>query len=219
MNTLAITATGTDVGKTFVACALIRAIRAKDRAVSAFKPALSGFAEDALAGSDAGLLLAALGEPMSGLDRMSPLRFAAPLAPPSAARAEGVQLTLESLRRLCRARMEETGESLLLIEGAGGLMSPLAEDGTNLDLFADLDLPLLLVTGSYLGAISHTLTALEAIKARGLTLAAIVISESDGEHPPPAEIIGALATFAPEARVFVAPRGGEWDAADLADAL
>ena len=87
MTAIAITATGTDVGKTFVACGLITALRAQGRAVDAFKPVLSGFS--VAEGSDAGLLLAALGRPLSEIERMSPLRFAAPLAPPSAARAEG----------------------------------------------------------------------------------------------------------------------------------
>jgi dethiobiotin synthetase len=212
MPALFVSAVGTDIGKTFVACALIRALRAQDRGVDAFKPVLSGF--DGPHGSDAARLLDALGRPLSDLDRMSPLRFAAPLAPPSAARAEGHALTLNDLTDRCRERMAET-DGLLLIEGAGGIMSPLAEGATNLDLAAELVLPILLVTGSYLGAVSHTLTALEAIRTRKLTVAAIVISESEGDQPALSEITDALETFAAGVPAVVAPRGETWDASNL----
>jgi dethiobiotin synthetase len=212
MPGLFISATGTDVGKTFVACALIRALRQQKRAVDAFKPVLSGF--DGPDGSDAARLLEALGRTLSDLDRMSPLRFIAPLAPPSAARAEGYALMLDDLADRCHKRIAET-DGLLLVEGAGGIMSPLAEGATNLDLAAALNLPILLVTGSYLGAVSHTLTALETIKARKLAVAAIVISESESEQPALSEITEALQTFAPAIPVVVAPRGATWDASNL----
>jgi dethiobiotin synthetase len=212
MPALFVSAVGTDVGKTFVACALITALRATGRPVDAFKPVLSGF--DGPDGSDAARLLDALGRPLSDLDRMSPLRFKAPLAPPSAARAEGYALPLSDLAARCHERMEES-DGILLIEGAGGIMSPLAEGATNLDLAVELGAPILLVTGSYLGAVSHTLTALEAIKARHLTVSAIVISESDGDPPPLDEITGALQTFCPAIPAVVAPRAAHWDASNL----
>ncbi len=212
MPALFVSAVGTDVGKTYVACALISALRKQKRPVDAFKPVLSGF--DGPDGSDAARLLQALGRPLSDLDRMSPLRFKAPLAPPSAARAEGHALTLSDLAARCRERMAET-DGLLLIEGAGGIMSPLAEGATNLDLAAELNLPILLVTGSYLGAVSHTLTALEAIKARKLAVAAIVVSESEGDPPPLSEITDALQTFAAAIPAVVATRGKTWDASNL----
>lgn len=212
MTALFVSAVGTDIGKTHVACALIGALRRANRPVDAFKPVLSGF--DQVEGSDAGRLLAALGRPMADLDRMSPLRFAAPLAPPSAARLEGHALTLNDLADRCAERIEQA-DGLLLIEGAGGVMSPLAEGATNLDLAAALALPILLVTGSYLGAVSHTLTSLEAIKVRKLTVRAVIVSESGGDAPPLDEITGALQTFAPAFPVIVAPREEGWDASQL----
>jgi dethiobiotin synthetase len=217
MRALAIAGTGTDVGKTFVACALITALRAKNRAVDASKPVLSDFSVDTAEDSDAARLLAALGRPLTDIDAMSPLRFAAPLAPPSAARLEGRSLHREQLLDLCRARL--SGDGLLLIEGAGGIASPIAEDATNLDLFADLQLPIVLVGGSYLGAISHALTAIEVVRSRGLAVPAFIVSESAGEAPPLAEITQALAAFAPDVPVFVARRHESFDAAALADAL
>lgn len=212
-QTLFVTATGTDLGKTHVACALIKALIRRRVPIEVFKPVLSGF--DKAEGSDAGRLLRAMGRSLIDLDRVSPLRFHAPLAPPSAARAEGKRLTLDLLTGLCRARM--TGP--LLIEGAGGVMSPIAEDGTNLDLMESLGAPALLVCGSYLGAVSHTLTAIEVLKVRAVPLAAIVISESAGEAPPLAEIEQGLAQYAAGIPRFVAPRRQEFGAGPLATAL
>lgn len=217
MPTLFITATGTDVGKTFVACALIHALKAQGRAVDAFKPILSGF--NGLEGSDAHRLLEALDAPPGDLDRMSPLRFAAPLAPPSAARAEGRAIDPASLTALCRDRIAQAGDTLLLIEGAGGVMSPLADGTTNLDLIADLGIPALLVTGSYLGAVSHTLTALSVLESRGLPVAALVVSESGDGAPPTSEITQALRLFAPSLPVIVAHRDPRWSADALAALL
>lgn len=212
-RTIFVTAAGTELGKTFVACAVLKAMRAAGRPIDAFKPVLSGF--DDAATSDAGRLLEALGRRLSDLDAIAPLRFSAPLAPPSAARAEGHRITLDQLTGLCRARMNRD----LLIEGAGGVMSPIAEDATNLDLIAHLGAPALMVTGSYLGAISHTLTALEALKARAVNVAAIVVSQSEGEAPSLAEIEDGLSRFAPTVPRFVALRSQEFDAAPLAVAL
>jgi dethiobiotin synthetase len=216
MSAVFVTATGTDVGKTFVACALIRSLIARGVGVDAFKPVLSGY--DGPGGSDAALLLEALGRPLSDIDAMSPLRFAAPLAPPSAALAEGRRLDLADLERRCREKVAET-PGLLLIEGAGGLMSPLADGATNLDLITALDAPVILVAGSYLGSVSHTLTALEAARARGVKVLAVVVSESPGAAPDISEMTFALAHFARGLPVLTAPRGRPWNAAELADIL
>ena len=217
MPSLFVTATSTDVGKTYVACALIRALRARGHAVDAFKPALSGYQH--YEGSDAALLLDALSQPDSNLDRMSPLRYAAALAPPSAAKLEGRTVDQGVLNRLCRTRMAEIGDGLLLIEGIGGVMSPIADGATSIDLICDLEIPALLVTGTYLGSVTHTLTAIEALKARYISIAAIVASESSGDNPDPHEVVSALAEFSPGIPVFTAPRGTGWDAVALANLL
>ena len=216
MSAVFVTATGTDVGKTFVACALIQALRARGAAVGAFKPVLSGYV--GAEGSDANHLLDALDLPFTYLDHISPLRFAAPLAPPSAARAEGLRIESHHLETLCRQRIEET-DGLLLIEGAGGIMSPIAEGATNLDLIVALKTPIILVAGSYLGSVSHTLTALAAARAHGVGVLAVVVSESPGEVPDISEITFALAHFARGIPVLTAPRGRPWNAAELAEIL
>src|SRR5262249_37315350 len=101
----------------------------------------------------------------------------------------------------------------LLIEGVGGVMVPLGGRHTVLDWMTELKLPLLLVTGSYLGTISHTLTALDVLARRSLTVAAVVVSESAGSPVPLAEPSAAIAPLAPGIEVVELPwlRGGRVD--------
>jgi len=197
----------TDVGKTHVACALIAAARAAGLGVEALKPVASGFDPGNWASSDPGRLLAALGQPPTphALDAISPWRFAAPLAPPMAAKLEGRALPLAPIAAFCQARIRAAEADLVIVEGVGGLMSPIADRATGLDLMAALGLPVLLVGGSYLGAISHLLTAAETLRGRGLRLLAAVVSESaEPAAPDFRETLGSIAEFGVEA--FPAPR-------------
>ncbi len=157
----------TDVGKTFVACALIRAARA------------------------AGLSVEAL---------------------------EGQALPLSPVVELCAARLAASPADLFVIEGVGGLMSPLADQATGLDLMTALNLPVLLVGGGYLGAINHTLTALEVLRTRGQTVAAVVVSQAaQPDAPNFAETAALVAAHAGATPVLRAPRAGppDWAAKAL----
>ena len=174
----------TDIGKTHVACALIRAARAHGISCDAFKPVLSGFDPARWDDSDAGRLLEALSRGHADLDAISPLRFTAPLAPPAAARREGVRLEMANILDLCRGWLAESPARLKVLEGAGGLMSPIAEDGTAIDLPESLALPSILVGGAYLGAVSHLLTALEVMRTRRLPVLALVISQDASPDAP-----------------------------------
>jgi dethiobiotin synthetase len=202
-----ITATGTDIGKTFVARGLIRALRDAGRDVAALKPVVSGFDPAEAAGSDSGLLLAALGRPVTPgtIAAISPWRFAAPLAPDMAAAREGRTLDMRELIRFCHAAIEaEPG--VLLIEGAGGLMSPVSAEHIMLDWIAALGLPVVLVAGSYLGTISHTLTALDVLARRSLKVVAVLVSETPGSPVRLDETCATLARFASQQDVVALPR-------------
>jgi dethiobiotin synthetase len=170
----------TDVGKTFVACALIRAARATGLSVEALKPVASGFDPGDWADSDPGRLLRALGRALTdeALQRMTSWRFAAPLAPPMAARLEQRELHLSVIANFCLGRAAESRTDLFIVEGVGGVMSPIAEGATGLQLMSALHYPVVLVGGSYLGSISHTLTALDVLRSRGLTTAGLVATWS-----------------------------------------
>jgi dethiobiotin synthetase len=217
MPALFVTGTGTDIGKTYVSCALIRALKARGAVVDAFKPVVSGFDPKDAAGSDPARLAAALGDPGS-VFRIAPRRYLAPLAPNIAARLEGQVLVLDDMVIDAVARAAEIRDGLLLVEGAGGVMSPLTDGETNLDMIAALGAPVLLVAGSYLGTISHVLTALVALRATGARVLAVVMSESL-DAPDLVQTTRALTPFLDGAPLFLAPRGESWDAGALADHL
>jgi dethiobiotin synthetase len=206
MTAMFVTATGTDVGKTFVARGLIRALRARGGKVAALKPIVSGFDPKLAARSDPGLLLDALGEAATPdtIARMSPWRFAAPLSPDLAARAEGRQIDFAALIAFCRARMVSRADALV-IEGVGGIMVPLDDRHTVLDWMIALELPLVVVAGSYLGTISHTLSALDVLARRNLAIAAVVVSETPGSRVPLADTVATITRLAPSLEVFALP--------------
>jgi len=217
MKALFVAGTGTDLGKTHIACALLRAAKARGLSVDAFKPVVSGFDPDAPEASDPARLATAMGRP-GAWPEISPRRYRAPLAPNLAARLEGDTLLMADLIADCRAWLDSRDTDLALVEGAGGIMSPMTDDATNLDLMTALDLPVLLVAGSYLGTASHLLTALEVLRARNLAVAAIVISESL-DAPDLTQTVEMLRAFERQTPILVAPRDPAWEATELAALL
>lgn len=217
MKALFVAGTGTDLGKTHVACALLSAARARGLRIDAFKPVVSGFDPDAPESSDPARLAAAIGRPQAWAE-ISPRRYRAPLAPNLAARLEGETLVMSDLVADCQAWLASRDVDLALVEGAGGVMSPMTDDATNLDLMVALGLPVLLVAGSYLGTASHLLTALEVLRARDLAIAAIVVSESLNA-PNLTQTVEMLRAFERQTPIIVAPRDADWDAGDVADLL
>lgn len=226
MSALFIAGTGTDIGKTFIAAALARAWVAAGRRVAVSKPVLSGFQADRWQQSDSAVLLRAAGldAGLEAIGRITPFRFAAPLSPDMAAAREGQRLLAADVLAACRRAMAaaQDAEALLLIEGAGGVMSPMAEDATGLDIAAALGLPVLLVGGSYLGAISHALTAIAALRGQGVAIRALALSESETGIGLD-DTAASLQRFAPGLPVIAVPRldGGKAQAAisRLADCL
>jgi dethiobiotin synthetase len=220
MRALFVAGTGTDVGKTWVACALIRALIRRGRRVDALKPLVSGFDAEAPERSDPAMLLDALGLPitMEQIDRIAPFQYRAPQSPPLAARLQGERLDFQAVADACRARLARLDADWLLIESAGGVMSPVSEEHTCLDLAQALELPILLVGGSYLGAISHMLSAIEAIRSRAAPIAALAVSESAGSSAPLDETASAIASFA-RLPTITAPRDDQSFADALADEL
>ena len=174
--------------------------------------------------SDPGVLLAALGRRVDAdsVAAIAPWRFAAPLSPDMAARREGRRVDFDSLLAFCREAMAQPGRDLL-IEGVGGVMVPLDERRTVRDWIAALGAPAILVAGSYLGTISHTLTAIAALREAGAALDSVVVDESAGAAPPLAETAGVIARFAGGVPVVPLARsaGAEWTArpAELLDRL
>ncbi len=180
---LFITGTDTSVGKTYVAALIAQSLVASGRRVGVYKPAASGCTRDAQGGlvsEDAVTLWEAAGRP-GDLEHVCPQRFTAPLAPHLAARAEGRVINADLLRRgldYWRSRSE-----IVLVEGAGGLMSPLGEDEYVADLARDFGFAIIVVSRNILGTINATLQTLIAasVYRGGLNVAGVVLN-----HPAPA---------------------------------
>ncbi|CAK0773369.1 ATP-dependent dethiobiotin synthetase BioD [Gammaproteobacteria bacterium] len=181
---LFVTATDTGVGKTALGVAVIGHLTAQRVVVRPRKPLESGCHE-----TTTGLLLPADAEALQqaagnreALARVCPWPLAAPLSPERAATLVGLSLTLDDLTTACRAGVE-CGD-FLWVEGAGGFLSPLAPGVRNAELAVALGLPVVLVVADRLGCLNHTLLTVEAITARGLRLAAVILNRC-GAAPVP----------------------------------
>ena len=220
MSAVFVTGTGTDIGKTFVVARLLQVMRRNGFDARAIKPVVSGFDPGKAAVSDPGLRLSAMGGAISpdAIHAISPFRFAAPLAPDLAAPTEGRRLSVAEIVAFCRAKIAES-KGPLLIEGVGGVMSPIANDGTGLDVMKALKIPAALVAGTYLGAISHALTAVSVIRSAGVDLRVVGVNESEGGSIGLGLTIESLRRFLPGVEVQGIRRGaGHADFARFAGA-
>lgn len=174
---LFITGTDTGVGKTHVGAMIARALAVDGRRVGMYKPVASGCRNDGerLISDDALQLWEAAGRP-GELEHVCPQRFTAPVAPHLAARAEGKRVDSKLLRSGIDYWLERS--EIVIVEGAGGLMSPLSDDDYVADLAYELQFPLIVVAKNALGAINQTLQTLvtAATFRRGLAIAGIVLN-------------------------------------------
>ncbi len=202
-----VTSTGTDIGKTFVTAGLIRYLRESGQGVEALKPIVSGYDSSVVETSDPAILLRALGRSVSAeqIATIARWRFRAPLSPDVAAAREGRPIDFDELVTFSRDAVSAT-RNMLFIEGVGGIMVPLDLRHTVLDWMDALNLPLLLVVGSYLGTISHTLTALDVLAQRKMKIAAIVVSESERHAVDLDETVKSIAHFSEGVDVIGLPR-------------
>jgi len=176
-----ITGSDTDVGKTRIACDIVRQLTSLGISVETRKPAESGCDVDAsgdLVTHDAAALQQANGN-REPIERIVAFRLRAALAPHRAARLEGRELRLEALVEACT---RDDPEACLLVEGAGGFYSPLAENGLNADLASALQLPVIVVVDDRIGAVNQALLTLQAVESRHLRIAAIVLNQVAAQH-------------------------------------
>jgi len=171
-----ITGSDTDVGKTYIACQIVQQLRATGLVIETRKPAESGCqpADDGeLLTHDAAALQRANGNRES-IEKIAAYRFRAALAPHRAARLEGKQLHMQDLVQACG---RDNPEHCLLVEGAGGFYSPLAENGLNADLAETLQLSVIIVVNDRIGAVNQSLMTLQAVSSRHLPVAAIILNQ------------------------------------------
>ncbi len=173
-----VTGTGTEVGKTVVAAAIARTFAAEGRTVAVFKPAVSGLDDYPPGLPDHELLRLAAGSDQSD-DEIAPYRYGPPVSPHLAAELAGEAIDPERL--LAAAAAAAAGADSLVCEGVGGLLVPLTPTYLVRDLAVALGHPLVVVAPPGLGTINHTLLTVEAARAAGLAVAAVVL------NPWPAE--------------------------------
>ena len=176
---LFITGTDTEVGKTYVAAMIVKQLVATGHRVGVYKPVASDCIADGrqLVSEDAVALWEAAGRPLN-LDAVCPHRYHAPLAPHLAARSEGRELDAQALRRGIEPWADEC--DVIVVEGAGGLMSPISDDEYFADLAYDFGYPSVVVAPNMIGAINQSLSALIAATCfrGGLPVAGVVLNDS-----------------------------------------
>jgi dethiobiotin synthetase len=176
---LFITGTDTGVGKTYVTTLLARSLTKSGKRVGVYKPVASGceMVDGQLISEDAECLRTAIGGEV-GVDNICPQRFAAPLAPHLSARAEGKSVDADLLRS--GISFWNNRCDILLVEGVGGLMSPVSDEDYTADLACDFGYPLLIVAPNALGVINQTLQTLITASTfrEGLDVAGIVLNDT-----------------------------------------
>jgi dethiobiotin synthetase len=176
MSGLFVTATDTGVGKSVLSAALLAALAAEGEAVRAYKPVLTGLedpAETAARGPwppDHELLAAVTG---MAAEEVAPLRYGPAVSPHLAAQLAGRRVDPAQLVTSARA---QATRGTLIVEGVGGLLTPLAEDYSVCDLAVALALPVLIAARPGLGTINHTLLTLQAARGAGLDVRAVVLT-------------------------------------------
>ncbi|MGA2193105.1 MAG: dethiobiotin synthase [Nitrospirota bacterium] len=191
MESFFITGTDTGVGKTIVAGAIAAYLRSEGRSVGVMKPVETGCRELRPAeglrypGLDLFPADAAFLKRVSGtktpLHTICPYTFTEPLAPAVAAGRTGAKIDLALLKRRFHEIADE--HELTLVEGSGGLMVPLWNKYLYLDLAAELGLPLVIVGRGGLGSINHTILTINAAKARGIKISAIILNQNTAADP------------------------------------
>jgi dethiobiotin synthetase len=177
---LVVSGTDTGIGKTEVACALLRCFREAGLRVIGLKPVETGCREEngKLIPEDGLRLRAAAGvdEP---LERIVPYRFAAPLAPAEAARQAGATIGIDRIFQTFDALAGRY--DLILVESAGGLLVPINDNFLFADLLPSFVLPVLLVAPNRLGTLNHTLLSLEALRTRKVPVLGVALNQLSPE--------------------------------------
>ena len=182
MRGVFVTGTGTEVGKTVVAAVIARELAGGGERVAVFKPAVSGLDEAEAGGADHELLRDAAGSEQSD-DEIAPHRYGPPVSPHLAAELAGEAIEPAGLVGGSRARPPRDADALVA-EGVGGIMVPLTLGYLVRDFARELALPVVIAASPGLGTINHTLLTVEAARAVGLEVAAVVLTPWPGAPEP-----------------------------------
>jgi len=192
MRRIFITATGTEVGKTYIGSKLIENLIKDGKKIEVYKPIISGFVDRD--SNDLRLLLNSWGKnyTQENISKVARYIFAEPLSPDIVARRHKQTISTKEIVKFCTAK---TTVDFQIIEGAGGLMTPINNNQTMLDLIKELKAEVILVTNNYLGMLSHTLTCLNALRASRIKVLAIIINKIYVNDLKIEELIESLKNF------------------------
>jgi dethiobiotin synthetase len=173
MRGVFVTGTGTEVGKTVVACAIAATLASRGERVATFKPAVTGLSELAGAAPDHQLLRRSAGSGQAA-EAVSPYRFGPAVSPHLAAELAGIEIAPSHL--VAGAESAAANADALVVEGVGGLLVPLCDRYLVRDFATELALPVVIAAGPGLGTINHTLMTIECAQSAGLYVAAVVLT-------------------------------------------
>ena len=179
-----ITSTGTELGKTYLSEKIIGELVRRKVTIDCYKPILSGFDNKNLILNDSAKLLLASKKTvtMKNIKFITPWLFKTPVAPTIAAKKEKKKISYQKLKSWCLKRINSSISKFILFEGAGGVMVPIEKQKTFTDLFQHINTPVILVVGSYLGTVSHTLSALDNLHKRDIKVINVVINEGKNSN-------------------------------------
>lgn len=171
-NTIFITGTSTEVGKTYIAFKIVEDLIKNNNKISVYKPIISGFENDKE--NDIKILLKAQNKPYTkeNIKKTSLYIFKEPISPDIASRKNKIEIDIKKIKNFIK-----NASDITIIEGAGGIMTPVSSTKTNLDLIKALKAKVILITNNYLGMLSHTLTAIKALQTEDIEIESIVINQ------------------------------------------
>jgi dethiobiotin synthetase len=211
VSAILVTGTGIRVGKTRVACGLARALGADGRRVVAIKAVETGRGDATAAEDDGAMLAAATGqtEPREAL-----IRLTAPVVPALAAEREDTTIDLDAL--VLRIEELRAGTDVLLLEGTGGLLSPIAWEWSVVELTRALGATVLVVGVDGVGVINHALLTLSALELAGLPVVGVVLTPPASADASTGANAAAIARVSGLDRVLALSGLADGDAAGLA---
>lgn len=198
MQKIFITSTGTNIGKSIFLNSLIRKLKNLDGGIKSLKPVISGFDFDEIPNDISRICESQEIEyNLKNINEISLYKFANPLSPDQAANLEGIAIDFQKLREFCNSNIND---DFLLIEGVGGHQVPLTDEHTIMDLIKAINPDFnILIAGSYLGSLSHTISAIKNFQAEGVDVNLLVVTENlaleDELYIPSSETIKSIKNF------------------------
>jgi len=196
MKSVFITGTDTGVGKTWIACSLMRAFSGQGVKVVGMKPLASGAQlQDGRLRNEDALQLHALSNIDVPYDWINPYCFEPAIAPHIAAQQSGISISLDAIQHAYH-RLQDLAD-VVIVEGVGGWAVPINASQTMADVAMTMNLPVLMVVGMRLGCLNHAILTAQAIQSSLLSLVAWVANSPDPDMPVLQENLDTLKNFIP----------------------